>query len=618
MMSLQGALYPWRFRIVLALLALLVGVIAWRIVDLQVMDQGFLKGQGDARSVRHIPIPAHRGLITDRNGEPLAVSTPVTTLWGNPKELQAARARWPELAKALGQDAAVLSERLQSQASREFMYLVRGLTPEQGQEILDLKIPGVYAQEEFRRFYPAGEVAAHVVGFTDIDDRGREGMELAYDEWLAGVPGKRQVLKDRRGRLIKDVQVTKNAKPGKAMALSIDLRLQYLAHSELRNVVHEYGAKAASLVMVDVKTGEILAMANQPTYNPNNRRNLQPAAMRNRAMIDVFEPGSTVKPFSIAAALATGKYQPDSVVNTLPGWMRIGRYTIRDVSRGGMLSLTGILMKSSNVGISKIALDIGAEPVYAVMQQAGFGQDTGLGFPGERVGNLPNHRKWRDAETASLAYGYGLSVTAVQLAHAYAVLGNQGTNVPLSLLRLDRAQDGVQVIDKQISGTVLQMLRAVVEEEGGGGARAKVPGYHVGGKSGTAKKISGTGGYTKDAYRSFFAGVAPLSNPRIAAVVVVDEPSKGQYYGGLVAAPVFGKVMARALRLMNVAPDNLPPPAELQTAEAAKGKEGAADADAIESPAATRRQRRPDPRADARQPQGSWWRPVPGGAGAAA
>ncbi len=551
-----------------------MGVIAWRIVDLQVMDQGFLKGQGDARSVRHIPIPAHRGLITDRNGEPLAVSTPVTTLWGNPKELQAARARWPELAKALGQDAAVLSERLQSQASREFMYLVRGLTPEQGQEILDLKIPGVYAQEEFRRFYPAGEVAAHVVGFTDIDDRGREGMELAYDEWLAGVPGKRQVLKDRRGRLIKDVQVTKNAKPGKAMALSIDLRLQYLAHSELRNVVHEYGAKAASLVMVDVKTGEILAMANQPTYNPNNRRNLQPAAMRNRAMIDVFEPGSTVKPFSIAAALATGKYQPDSVVNTLPGWMRIGRYTIRDVSRGGMLSLTGILMKSSNVGISKIALDIGAEPVYAVMQQAGFGQDTGLGFPGERVGNLPNHRKWRDAETASLAYGYGLSVTAVQLAHAYAVLGNQGTNVPLSLLRLDRAQDGVQVIDKQISGTVLQMLRAVVEEEGGGGARAKVPGYHVGGKSGTAKKISGTGGYTKDAYRSFFAGVAPLSNPRIAAVVVVDEPSKGQYYGGLVAAPVFGKVMARALRLMNVAPDNLPPPAELQTAEAAKGKGG--------------------------------------------
>ena len=573
-MRLQGALYPWRFRIVLALLALMVGAIAWRIVDLQVIDQSFLKNQGDARSVRHIPIPAHRGLITDRHGEPLAVSTPVTTLWGNPRELQAAEARWPDLAEALGQDAAVLQQRLKEQAEREFIYLVRGLTPEQGQQVLDLNIPGVYSQEEFRRFYPAGEVAAHIVGFTDIDDRGREGLELAYDEWLAGVPGKRQVLKDRRGRLIKDVQVVKNAKAGKALALSIDLRLQYLAHSELRKVVQEYGAKAASLVMVDVQTGEVLAMANQPTYNPNNRRNLTPSAMRNRALIDVFEPGSTVKPFSIAAALGTGKYQPESVVNTLPGWMRIGRYTIRDVSRGGMLNLTGILMKSSNVGISKIALDIGPEPVHSIMHQAGFGQATGLGFPGERVGNLPNHRKWRDAETASLAYGYGLSVTAAQLAHAYAVLGNEGTNVPLSLLRLDRPQEGVQVIDKAISNTVLRMLQSVVEEEGGGGARAKVPGYHVAGKSGTAKKVSGTGGYTKDAYRSFFAGVAPVSDPRIAIVVVVDEPSEGGYYGGLVSAPVFGKVAARALRLMNVAPDNLPPPAEVQTAEAAKAKGG--------------------------------------------
>jgi len=572
--KLQGALYPWRFRLVLALLAVMVGAIVWRIVDLQVLDQEFLKGQGDARSVRHIPIPAHRGLITDRHGEPLAVSTPVTTLWGNPRELQAARARWPELAEALGQDTMTLTRRLQEQAEREFIYLVRGLTPQQGQRVLDLKIPGVYEQEEFRRFYPAGEVAAHVVGFTDIDDRGREGMELAYEQWLAGVPGKRQVLKDRRGRLIKDVQVVKNAKAGKALALSIDLRLQYLAHSELRDVVQKHGAKGASLVMVDVETGEVLAMANQPTYNPNNRRNLQPAAMRNRALIDVFEPGSTVKPFSIAAALGTGKYHPESVVNTLPGWMRIGRYTIRDVSRGGELNLTQILMKSSNVGISKIALDIGAEPVYAAMQQAGFGQSTGLGFPGERVGNLPNHRKWREAETASLAYGYGLSVTAVQLAHAYSVLGNEGRNVPLSLLRLDQRPDGVQVIDENISATVLQMLRAVVEEEGGGGSRAQVPGYHVGGKSGTAKKISGTGGYTQDAYRSFFAGIAPLSNPRIAIVVVVDEPSEGGYYGGLVAAPVFGKVAARALRLLNVAPDNLPPPVPLQTAEAAKGKGG--------------------------------------------
>ena len=571
MMGHKGARYPWRFRLVLLLLALMVGAISWRIVDLQVLDNDFLQAHGDARSVRHIPIPAHRGLITDRNGEPLAVSTPVTTLWANGRELQAAKGRWAELGAALSQKQKAFAERLQANARREFMYLVRGLTPEQGQRILDLKVPGVYGIEEFRRFYPAGEVAAHVVGFTDIDDRGREGMELAFEEWLAGVPGQRQVLKDRRGSLIKDVQVAQNAKAGRALALSIDLRLQYLAHRELRNAVAEFGAKAGSLVLLDVQTGEVLAMVNQPTYNPNNRRNLQPAAMRNRAMIDVFEPGSTVKPFSIAAALGSGRWKPESTVDTAPGSMRIGRYTIRDVSRGGMLNLTEILMKSSNVGISKIAFDIGAEPIYAVMQQVGLGQDTGLSFPGERVGNLPNHRVWRQAETATLAYGYGLSVTAVQLAHAYAVLANDGRNVPLSMVRLDRRPQATQVIDQQIAKTVVGMLQSVVEEPGGGGARAKVPGYHVGGKSGTARKAAtGTKGYVDKAYRSFFAGVAPIDNPRIAAVIMIDEPSEGGYYGGLVSAPVFGKVMAGALRLMNVAPDNLPEP---QTAviENAKG-----------------------------------------------
>jgi cell division protein FtsI (penicillin-binding protein 3) len=395
-------------------------------------------------------------------------------------------------------------------------------------------------------------------------------MELAFEEWLAGVPGKRQVLKDRRGRLIKDVQVAQNAKAGKALALSIDLRLQYLAHRELRNAVTEFGAKAGSLVLLDVQTGEVLAMVNQPTYNPNNRRNLQPAAMRNRAMIDVFEPGSTVKPFSIAAALGSGRWTPEMTVDTAPGSLRIGRYTIRDVSRGGMLNLTQILMKSSNVGISKVAFDIGAEPIYAVMQQVGLGQDTGLSFPGERVGNLPNYRVWRQAETATLAYGYGLSVTAVQLAHAYSVLANHGRNVPLSMVRLDRAPVSTQVIDEAISKTVLHMLQAVVEEPGGGGARAKVPGYHVGGKSGTARKAAtGTKGYVDKAYRSFFAGVAPIDNPRIAAVIMIDEPSEGGYYGGLVSAPVFGKVMAGALRLMNVVPDNLPEPEPLKVETAA-------------------------------------------------
>ena len=559
MIRLPGVQYPWRFRLVLVVLAVLVAAIAWRIVDLQVVDRDFLQSHGDARSLRHIPIPAHRGLITDRNGEPLAVSTPVMTLWANPKELLPAAGRIPELAALLSLEPRALVQRIEQNARREFIYLMRGLTPEQGQAVLEYRIPGVYGVEEFRRFYPAGEVTAHVVGFTDIDDKGREGVELAFDEWLAGVPGKRQVLKDRRGKLIKDIQVTQNAKSGKALALSIDLRLQYLAHRELRNALQEFGAKAGSLVMLDVKSGEVLAMVNQPTYNPNNRRNLNPQAMRNRAMIDVFEPGSTVKPFSIAAALGTGRWKPESTVDTHPGSLRIGRYTIRDVSRGGVLDLTQILMKSSNVGISKIAFDIGAEPIYAVMQQAGLGQDTGLGFPGERVGNLPNHRKWPQAETATLAYGYGLSVTAVQLAHAYAVLANEGKNVPLSMVRQDRLPQPVQVMDAAVAKQVLQMLQAVVEEPGGGGARAKVPGYHVGGKSGTARKAAvGSKGYVDKAYRSFFAGVGPMDNPRIATVVMIDEPSNGAYYGGLVSAPVFGKVMAGALRLMNIAPDNLP------------------------------------------------------------
>ena len=404
MMGLEGALYPWRFRLVLLLLALMVGAIAWRIVDLQVFDQSFLQAHGDARSVRHIPIPAHRGLITDRNGEPLAVSTPVTTLWVNGKELQSGKAKWDALAAALGQDPKTFSARLAAAHEREFMYLVRGLTPEQGQRILDLKVPGVYGIEEFRRFYPAGEVAAHVVGFTDIDDRGREGMELAFEDWLAGVPGKRQVLKDRRGRLIKDVQVAQNAKAGKPLALSIDLRLQYLANRELRNAIIENGAKAGSLVIMDVKSGEILAMVNQPTYNPNNRRNLQPAMMRNRAMIDVFEPGSTMKAISMSAALETGRWKPSDTVEVYPGSLQIGKYTIKDVSKseGPVLDLTGILINSSNVGMSKIAFDIGGEAIFRLAQRIGLGQDTGLGFPGERVGNLPNYRDWKKAETATL------------------------------------------------------------------------------------------------------------------------------------------------------------------------------------------------------------------------
>ncbi|AGN80440.1 cell division protein FtsI (penicillin-binding protein 3) [Pseudomonas putida] len=580
MMKLEGALYPWRFRVVIGLLAIMVGAICWRIIDLQVVDRDFLKGQGDARSLRHIPIPAHRGLITDRNGEPLAVSTPVTTLWANPKEMQASKDRWPQLAAALGQNPQQLVERLTQQASKEFIYLVRGLTPEQGQHVLDLKVPGVYGLEEFRRFYPAGDVTAHMVGFTDLDDHGREGVELAYDEWLAGVPGKRQVIKDRRGRLIKDIQVTKNAKAGKTLALSIDLRLQYLATRELRNAIAEQDAKAGSLVIMDVKTGEVLAMVNQPTYNPNNRRSMFPAAMRNRAIIDVFEPGSTVKPISMSAALQSGRWKPTDKVEVYPGSLQIGRYTIKDVSRseGPILDLTGILINSSNVGMSKIAFDIGGEAIYRVMSQVGLGQYTGLGFPGERVGNLPNHREWRKAETATLSYGYGLSVTALQLVHAYAALANDGKMVPLSIIKVDKAPEAVQAIPKETAETVQGMLQQVIEAPRGV-FRAQVPFYHVAGKSGTARKATvGSKGYTENAYRSLFAGFGPMSDPRYAIVVVIDEPGKGGYFGGLVSAPVFSKVMSGTLRLMNVPPDNLPPPAPAEqsqvNAAAAKGGRG--------------------------------------------
>ncbi|OCR25436.1 cell division protein [Pseudomonas syringae] len=578
MMKLEGALYPWRFRVVVGLLVILVLAICWRIVDLQVVDHTFLKEQGDARSVRHIPIPAHRGLITDRNGEPLAVSTPVTTLWANPKEMQLDKAKWPALAAALGQDAKALTERLDSQASKEFIYLVRGLTPEQGQSVLDLKVPGVYGIEEFRRFYPAGDVTAHMVGFTDLDDHGREGVELAYDDWLAGVPGKRQVIKDRRGRLIKDVQVTKNAKAGKTLALSIDLRLQYLATRELRNAIVENEAKAGSMVIMDVKTGEVLAMVNSPTYNPNNRRTMVPAAMRNRAIIDVFEPGSTMKPISMTAALDSGRWKPTDKVEVYPGTLQIGKYTIRDVTKteGPILDLTGILINSSNVGMSKVAFDVGGEAIFRAMQRVGLGQYTGLGFPGERVGNLPNYREWRKAETATLSYGYGLSVTALQLVHAYAALANNGRIVPLTILKSDAAPTSVQAIPEATAKTLQGMLQQVIEDPRGV-YRARVPSYHVAGKSGTARKTSvGTKGYAENSYRSLFAGFGPMSNPRYAIVVVIDEPSKGGYYGGLVSAPVFSKVMSGTLRLMNVTPDNLvaTPPEQVNAAPVVKGGRG--------------------------------------------
>lgn len=574
----QGFQLPWRFQVVLGLLVLIVLVIAWRIVDLQVFDHKFLMGHANARSLRTIPIPAHRGVITDRHGEPLAVSTPVTTIWANGKELATVPERWPELAKALGQDLVALSERLKKASNREFLYLVRGLTPEKGQQVLDLDIPGVYSQEEFRRFYPAGDVTAHVVGFTDIDDHGQEGVELAFNDWLTGTLGKRQVLKDRRGRLIKDVQVTKNASPGHDLTLSIDLRLQYMASRELAKGVADAQAKAGSVVIVNAKTGEILAMANYPTYNPNNRHDRHPAAIRNRALVDQFEPGSTMKPLSMSAALLSGRWKPEDRVVVAPGRLNIGRYTIKDVSHseGYDLDLTGILINSSNVGMSKVALDIGGQAVYNMLSNFGLGKDTGLGFPGERAGTLPVRRKWPAAETAALSYGYGAGVTLAQMARAYATLANNGKMMPLSLTKEDKNKlpTPTEVLPEKIAKTIQGMLQQVVEAPRGIW-RAQVPGYHVGGKSGTARKASTTGarGYRQNAYRALFIGFGPISDSRIVTAVLIDEPGGKGYFGGLLAAPVFSRVMSGALRLLNVPPDNLPEPSAAGS-EVSKAKGG--------------------------------------------
>lgn len=566
----NGSLHPWRFRVVIGVLAVCSALISWRIVELQVMDGGFLKNQGDKRSMRHTVIPAHRGLVTDRHGEPLAVSTPVLTLWANPSILINHESRWNELADALGTDPKTFAERLKANAGKEFIYLRRHMTPQDGEAVTGLKVPGVHSIEEYRRFYPTGEVAAHLVGFTNVDEAGQEGLELTYNDWLQGVPGKRQVLQDRRGRLIKDVQVVSNARPGNDLAMSIDLRLQYIAHRELREALKNFGAKAGSAVLVDIRTGEVLAMANHPSYNPNNRSNLKPDMMRNRALIDVFEPGSPIKTFTVAAGLMSGRYQPTTVMDTRPGTMRVSTLTVRDFRNYGMLDLSGVIMKSSNVGVVKIALDIGAEQIFTLLQDLGLGEYTGLGFPGESTGHMPNHRKWPQIETATLSYGYGLSVTATQLAQAYATLANGGKRLPLSLLKVNELPQGEQVIPEDVSRQLLTMLRGTVDGEGGTGSRARVPGYQVGGKTGTVHKTE-NGGYAEDRYRSVFAGIAPISNPRFAAVVVIDEPSKGEYYGGLVAAPVFAEIMSGALRLLNVTPDDLPalqqvelPPLQIQ------------------------------------------------------
>lgn len=549
---------PWRFRLVALALVALALVLAWRALTLQVLDVDrgyrFLQGQGNARTNRTEVIPAHRGMISDRNGEPLAVSTPVASIWANPQELAQARDQWSRLAAALELSSAELASRMKRYGDSQFMYLRRHLAPAEAAAILAMKVPGVYLQREYRRFYPAGEVTAQLLGFTDIDDRGQEGLELAYNEWLTGHPGRKRVLKDLYGNIIREIDAGEAAKPGKELQLSIDLRLQYLAYRELKAELQRTGAKAGSVVILDADNGEVLAMVNQPSYNPNNRSQINVSALRNRAVIDMFEPGSTVKPLTLAAALESGSYQPDSLINTHPGYLRVGSKTLYDHRNYGELTVAEVLQKSSQVGTTKIALSLDEHDIWGVFSRFGLGRSTGSGFPGESAGVLPNRANWRPIERATFAFGYGMTVTTLQLAQAYAVFANDGVFQPISLLKRKDKAERQQVISPKIARQIVAMLE-LVTAPAGTGTRAQVEAYRVGGKTGTSHKAV-AGGYAEDRYFSLFAGLAPASNPRVVAVVTIDEP-EGDYFGGLVAAPVFSRVVSDALRLLNVAPDDI-------------------------------------------------------------
>ncbi len=542
-----------RYVVMLGMVLLGLGLLVGRVVILHVVDRPFLQGQGDARTLRTDSLPAHRGMIADRHGEPLAISTPVVTLWANPQDVPDDPIQRVQLASALGMELEALNERLARYAEREFMYLRRQLTPEAAQRVLDLRVPGVYGQDEYKRYYPAGEVAAQLLGVTNVDDVGQEGLELAYQPYLAGTPGLRRVLKDRRGRLVRDLEVLREAKPGGELTLSIDQRLQYMAYRELKAAVAEQDADGGVVVMLDARTGEVLAMANQPSYNPNNRAGLDPQGLRNRAIVDPYEPGSVVKPLAMAAMLDAGDLSPATVVDTSPGWMRIDRFTIRDIRNYGELDLAGILEKSSNIGMSKLVLRYDEPVVPQLYRRLGFGQAPGTGFPGEATGEVPAPVRWSSSQWAALSYGYGLSVTPLQLASAFTAIANQGRLLPPSLLRLDEPVTGEQVISPEVARQVLEMMDKVVEPDTGA-RRAEVPGYRVAGKTGTVRK-TGAGGYQENAYRGFFVGIAPVSNPRIVAVVMIDHPRGDSYYGGAVAAPVFSRVAGSALRLLDVPPD---------------------------------------------------------------
>ncbi|QKX15702.1 penicillin-binding protein 2 [Microbulbifer sp. YPW1] len=567
----QPGIARWRFALVAGLLCLLAVSLIVHLAGLQVLpeqDKGyrFLQDQGRARTIRTEEIAAYRGSIVDRNGELLAVSTPVQTIWANPQLLKEASAEdLRALAAALGTPPARLAKRLEKYRNKGFMYLRRHMTPERADKVLGLDLAGVYSKKEYRRFYPAGEVTAQLLGFTNIDDLGQEGLELAYEQSLAGEAGKRQVVKDLKGRTVQDLAVKQEARPGRDLQLTIDMRLQYLAYRELKKAVAENGAASGFMVILDTQSGDVLAMANQPSFNPNNRQGVKAAAMRNRALIDQFEPGSTIKPLTALAALETGRYTPHTRINTSPGYIRLPGKTLLDPVNYGEIDLTRVITKSSQVGITKVAMDLEPETLRELFYRLGLGEAVGSGFPGEAPGILPTRDRWHPIELANFAFGYGLTVNAVQLAQAYSVVANAGLKRPVSLILAQGKKPvaGEPVVEPELARQVSAMLETVIGSEGTG-KRAAVEGYRVAGKTGTVHKV-GSGGYADNRYRSVFAGFVPADNPRLAAVVVIDDPSNAKYYGGEVAAPVFGKVMTGAMRLLQVPPEKVAP-AEQQLA----------------------------------------------------
>ncbi|MFZ5757828.1 MAG: peptidoglycan D,D-transpeptidase FtsI family protein [Pseudomonadota bacterium] len=548
-------LLPGRLLLVTVLLAGAALALVARAAQLQIGQSDFLRAQGDARNLRVEPLAATRGLILDRNGQALAVSTPVVSIWANPPQLLAAREKWKALARKAGVDYEDMKDRILRAQSREFLYVRRHLAPDQAQAILALNVPGVYGMTEYRRFYPAGEVAAHVVGFTNIDDAGQEGMELAWESRLGAHVGKRKVIKDLNGRVVDDVEIVEDARPGGDLALSIDLRIQYLAYRELAAAVRQQRASGGSVVVLDVETGEVLAMANQPSYNPNNRADTRTSWLRNRAVTDMFEPGSTMKTFTVAAALESGKFRPGSLIETSPGKLRVGDKVISDHHDYGLIDITTVLTKSSNIGSTKLALAMEPQQLVSMFHRVGFGVATHTGFPGESTGSLVERKKYRPIELATLSYGYGVSVTALQLAQSYAVIASGGMFRPVTLLRRADGETvpGERVMSAQLARTVTGMLSTVTTDSGTA-ARARINGYSVAGKTGTVHKLTGSG-YAENEYLSLFAGMAPASAPRVVTVVVIDNPGGTDYFGGLVAAPVFSAITAGALRTLNVSPD---------------------------------------------------------------